>query len=146
MEPVNLEATAPVNLAATAPNNGVSAASRKFLRRFGLVIDLELSIKLKDSPQDAVEECIRDKLLSDKDDNYDVDDDKFEAFLEEVPALMIKQVYKYLDDHDNRGILDMLEEEDVQPEDMEDDVQAMFVKEFRFGEWGYGKILAYKAE
>jgi len=137
----------PVNLDAPPPDNGVSAPSRKFLRRFGIVIeDGELAIELKDSPQDAVEECIRDKLLSDEDGNYEVDDDKFEAFLEEVPALMIKDVYEYLDGRDNRGILNMLEEEDVQPEDMKDDVQAMFVKEFRFGEWGYGEILAYKAE
>ena len=137
----------PVNLDAPPPDNGVSAPSRKFLRRFGIVIeDGELAIELKDSPQDAVEECIRDKLLSDEDGNYEVDDDKFEAFLEEVPALMIKQVYEYFDDRDNRCILNMLEEEDVQPEDMEDDVQAMFVKELRFGEWGYGEILAYKAE
>jgi len=136
-----------VNVVAAALGNGVSEASKQFFRRFGIEIeDGELAIELKESAGDAVEVCIRDKLLSDEKGDYEIDPDKFDAFLDEVPAHMIKDVYEYLDGRDNRSILNVMQDEDVRPEDMEDDVQAMFVKEFRFGEWGYAEILAYKTE
>jgi len=123
------------------PGNGVSEEAKSFLLEFGITFtdkDFVLDVIRNediDAQDDDVAAYLRDHLM---DEYGSVARHRLEFFLDEKPKVMIKALYDYVDGH-NLGVLDQLDEDD-----METDVQKMFLKKFVDEEWNIFDIIDYK--